>query len=299
MHTPLQEKDLSTDVVAAPLDRGSRALAGLTILMLVIALICAAKWGLASAGHTFAMWHFTSWQKSNQTPDVRMWKWVHEAMYWSIKLDPDHAEYLNDMGRLYEFTAIKMAEHDSQVKPLLEISLTFFRDAVRRRPSWARAWANLTLTKHRLGNIDEEFMVALDRSIQLGPAVPAVQQIVAEAGIANWRALSVSMRKKVLLNIHGGLGSLRKRQIVSIMDYYNMRAYFCKILPSSDQKKVCKKQAFLLVKMICRSNDDRQSHQQDEHDRIGRDLQIGVDTRMNQDRYNAHETGESHALHQG
>jgi len=241
MHTQLQEVDLIAEpVIAAPLDKGSRALAGLTILMLVIALVCAAKWGLASAGHTFAMWHFSSWQKSNQTPDVRMWKWVHEAMYWSIKLDPDHAEYLNDMGRLYEFTAIKMVEHDSQVKPLLEISLSYVRDAVRLRPSWALAWANLSLIKHRLGSIDDEFFFSLNRAMELGPAVPMVQQIVAEAGIANWRALSVSMRKKVLLNLHGGLGSLRKREIVSIMDYYKMRAYFCKTLPSSDQKKVCK-----------------------------------------------------------
>jgi len=241
MRTLSQGAGLNADLVAEPLDRGSRALAGLTILMLVIALVCAAKWGIASAGHTFSMWHFTSWQKSNQTPDVRMWKWVHEAMYWSVQLDPDNAEYRNDMGRLYEFTAIKMSEHDSQVKPLLEISLSFFRDAVRRRPSWARAWANLTLTKHRLGNIDAEFMFALDRSIKLGPAVPAVQQIIAETGIANWRKLSVPMRKEVLKNIHGGLGSLRKNQIVSIMDHYNMRIYFCRILPLSDQKKVCKK----------------------------------------------------------
>jgi len=240
MHTLSPGADLSAELVAAPLEKDSRVLAGLTILMFVIALFCAAKWGLASAGHAFAMWHFSSWQKSNEVPDVRTWKWVHEAMYWSVKLDPDHAEYRNDMARLYEFTAVRMVEHETQVEPLLEISLSYVRDAVRLRPSWALAWANLSLLKYRLGRIDKEFAFALNRAMELGAAVPAVQQIVAETGIANWRELSVSMRKKVLQNIHGGLGSLRKREIVSIMDHYNMRAYFCRILPLSDQKKVCK-----------------------------------------------------------
>jgi len=213
----------------------------LAILLLAFALFLAGKWGIASAGHSFAMWHFESWQKSATPPDVRTWKWVHEAMRWSLKLDPGNAEYSNDMGRLYDYTAMNMVEHASQIQPLLTISLSFFRQATRLRPAWAFAWANLALLKHQLGHIDAEFDHALDRAMRLGAALPPVQRVVAEAGVAHWRHLSVAMRRKVLVNIHTGLGSLQRRAIVDAIEYYGMSAYFCKVLPASDRQYVCKK----------------------------------------------------------
>ena len=213
----------------------------LAILLFIFALFFAGKWGVASVGHSFAMWHIDDWWKSGDVPDVRTWKWVHESMRWSLKLDPGNAEYNNDMGRLYEYTAIRMVEHDSQIQPLLEISLSFFQQATRLRPAWATAWANLALLKHRVGSIDVEFERALGRAIQLGGALPSVQRIVAEAGVAHWRYLSVAMRRQVLGNIHTGLGSLQRRAIVSTIAYYRMSAYFCRVLPAADRQYVCKK----------------------------------------------------------
>jgi len=213
----------------------------LAILLLVAAVFLAGMWGISSAGHSFAMWHFDSWQKSDTPPDVRTWKWVHEAMRWSLKLDPGNAEYSNDMGRLYEYTAIRMVEHDSQIQPLLAISLSFFQQATRLRPAWAIAWANLALLKHRMGSIDPEFEHALGSAIQFGAALPSVQRVVAEVGVAHWLYLSVAMRRKVLGNIHAGLGSLQRREIVSTIENYRMSAYFCKVLPASDQHYVCKR----------------------------------------------------------
>ena len=210
----------------------------LTILLL--SLFFSGRWGVAAAGHTFAMWHFNDWQKSKESPDVRTWKWVHEAIHWSVKLDPDNAEYRNDIGRLYEYSATSMIEHPSQAAPLLDISLSFIRDSVRLRPSWALAWANLALIKHRVGKIDNEFALAMQRAMLLGKAVPSVQQIVAEAGIANWSALSVEMRRQVLNNIHHGLNSLNQRMIMKIIVGYQMKPYFCKILPQQDKDKFCK-----------------------------------------------------------
>jgi len=219
----------------------SRIIFALAVLLLVFTLFLAGKWGVASAGHSFAMWHFDGWQQPDDTPNVRIWKWVHEAMRWSLKLDPDNAEYSNDMGRLYEYTAVRMVEHDSQIQPLLAISLSFFQQATRLRPAWAIAWANLALLKHRMGSIDPEFEHALGSAIQLGGALPSVQRIVAEVGVAHWRYLSVAMRRAVLGNIHTGLGNQQRRAIVSTIKNYWMSAYFCKILPVSDQRYVCKR----------------------------------------------------------
>jgi len=221
----------------------SKILSLILLLGLLVALLFAGRWGVASAGHSFAMWHFEGWQKSAKPPDVRTWKWVHEAMRWSLRLDSGNAEYSNDMGRLYDYTATNMVEHNSQIQPLLAISLSFFRQATRLRPAWAIAWANLVLLKHRMGSIDAEFDHALDRSMRLGAALPPVQRVVAETGLAHWQHLSVGMRKKVLANIHIGLGSLQRRAIIGTIENYGMSAYFCKVLPASDQQYVCKKAA--------------------------------------------------------
>jgi len=215
----------------------------LAVLLLVFALFLAAKWGVASAGHSFAMWHFDGWQQSDDTPDVRIWKWVHEAMRWSLRLDPGNAEYSNDMGRLYDYTAMNMVELDSQIQSLQIISLSFFRQATRLRPAWAIAWANLALLKHRIGSIDAEFDHALDSAMQLGAALPSVQLVVAEIGVAHWQHLSVPMRKKLLTNIHNGFvgGSTQRRAMIGVIENFRMSSYFCKILPASDRQYVCKK----------------------------------------------------------
>jgi len=244
MHGPSPAANLIADARAAGMFRSVNAMprrlaAGLAMLLLIGALFLAGKWGVAATGNAFAMWHFDDWRKSDHVPDVRTWKWMHELMRWSTRLDPENAGYRNDMGRLYEYTALNMIQHPSQVTPLLQISLSFFHDAVRLRPSWARAWANLVLIKLRLRQIDAEFLFAMNRAVQLGPAVPAVQQIVAEAGVANWRRIPVATQQLVLRNIHIGLGSLRRREIAAIIAHYHMTDYFCGNLPESDREQIC------------------------------------------------------------
>ena len=207
---------------------------------MVGALFFAGKWGLASAGHAFAMWHFDDWQESNEVPDVRMWKWAHEALYRAVLLDTNNAQYRNDLGRLYEFTVIKMTEHPSQIEPLLGIALEQFRATVEQRPSWAMAWANLAFIKHRLGQPDAECLHALDQANRLGASVPSVQQIIAEVAVANWLALSVPQRREMLATIETGLNSQRQRTIAKIIRHYGMDAYFCKILNVESRERICK-----------------------------------------------------------
>jgi len=244
MHGPSPAANLIADARAAGMFRSVNAMprrlaAGLAMLLLIGALFLAGKWGVAATGNAFAMWHFDDWRKSDHVPDVRTWKWMHELMRWSTRLDPENAGYRNDMGRLYEYTALNMIQHPSQIAPLLQISLSFFRDAVRLRPSWAQAWANLVLIKLRLRQIDSEFLFAMNRAVQLGPAVPEVQQIVAEAGVANWHRIPVATQQLVLRNIHIGLGSLRSRQIAAVIAHYHMTDYFCGNLPESDREQIC------------------------------------------------------------
>lgn len=209
-------------------------------LLLFVGVIFAGKWGIASAGHTLAMWHFESWKNGGNVPDIRTWKLVHESLRWSIRLDEDNASYYNDMGRLYEYSAIKMVEHESQAGPLLEIASAYFSDAIRLRPSWGLAWANLALIQHRRGIHDDAFFQDMLRAMQFGSSVPAVQLTMTELGISNWRELTVPMRRKVLAIIQLGLNGPWKRDFANIIQHYGMASYFCLILSHPQRTGLCK-----------------------------------------------------------
>jgi len=217
----------------------SKLLLLLLLLCCFIALFYAGKWGVAAIGHTFSLWQFNSWQEQGP-PDERTWKWVHESMVWSIRLDANNAEYRNDMGRLYEYTATRMTEHPSQMTPLLKISLSYFRDASRLRPAWPLAWVNIALIKDRINIIDSEFFLALDRSLALGPSTPVVQQIIAEVGIYNWHALNIPLRTRVLKNIRDGLVSRNRAQIGRVVDRHGMKQLVCDFRPIPDENTYCK-----------------------------------------------------------
>jgi cytochrome c-type biogenesis protein CcmH/NrfG len=55
---------------------------------------------------------------------------------------------------------------------------------VERRPAWPHGWAALAEAQYRRGDLGPALEPALMRAVELGPAEPAVQVLVADYGLA-------------------------------------------------------------------------------------------------------------------
>ena len=209
------------------------------LFCLLAGLFFAGKWGIASASHSLAMNHLEQWQKDGERPDKQMWLRVEQAMLFSLVLDADNADYYNNIGRLYEHVSIYFVEGVARRETLLK-SVASFRKATELRPSWALAWANFTLLKHRAKQIDDELELSMSRALELGRATAYTQLIIAEVGLANWTKLSTKTQGLVLENIHQALNNTLHRKVMDKVIFYNMKPYVCSLLPLPDQQKFCK-----------------------------------------------------------
>ena len=212
----------------------------ISVACLLLCIFFAGKWGVAAISHDIAMNHLYSWQKLKKIADEEMWTEVEWALQLATSIDEANADYHNDLGRLYEYTASTNMFTDRKNSELRHRALYSFRKSLELRPDWPVAWANLALIKYSLQNIDDEFEKALTTAVQQGVALSDVQKIVTEAGIANWQVLSKHTRQSVLLAIHGGLTNKNKHFVISTMEHYNMKPYFCIVLSDEDKDKVCR-----------------------------------------------------------
>lgn len=88
---------------------------------------------------------------------------------------------------------------------LLDEALFEVRNSIRLRPVSSYSWATLMQIKIALGEIDDEFLRALEHAAKLGPWEMETQRAIAKAGLDAWSRLPFSDRKIVLENIRRGM----------------------------------------------------------------------------------------------
>lgn len=71
-------------------------------------------------------------------------------------------------------------------------------EAEAARPGWPWIRTRLTYTEFGLGQLDEEFALALQRAAELGCGRLAVDPDLAHLGLFGWTALSLDQRRLTL-----------------------------------------------------------------------------------------------------
>ncbi|MBL4653762.1 MAG: hypothetical protein JKY53_13005 [Flavobacteriales bacterium] len=217
----------------------AKAIYLLLLAVLVVALFLSMRWGVAAVSHSLAMNQFKSWQKHTKTPSENSWQWTYDAMQLAVDWDSSNAEYHNDLGRFYEFTA-EVVPYTKLAKLVwYEKAVHSIRVATEVNPSWAIAWANLALFKHKAGQMDKEFDVAINQALLLGESLEPVRVIMAEVAVARWSELSLVLRYKMLDNLQSVLRTRQKNHVLNIILNYQMLPYFCLIFDPATQKVVC------------------------------------------------------------
>ena len=118
------------------------------------------------------------------------------AINRSLTFYPGHPDFLDTKGLLLEYSAGLPGVAGQERRDLLSGAAEQYRKAIRNRPLWPYSWANLVSVKDKLGEINDDYLHAFERSDTLGPWEPPVQLILIRSALLNWQELGSDERQR-------------------------------------------------------------------------------------------------------
>lgn len=137
------------------------------------------------------------WAEQGVPPNPKAWNIAVNAAEQSVALSPfvDNGEYLDNLGRVYEWRHFDLPYGDVEAKGSRESALDAYRRATQARPLWPYTYAQLAFVKLRLLQFDEEFEYAYVQAFELGPWRAGVQQQLAEISFIAWPSLNTHLKE--------------------------------------------------------------------------------------------------------
>jgi hypothetical protein len=178
---------------------------------ILIALIGTAVLGTAvyeSATRGLADWssmrwrhEIAGWAERRASPPPERLQEAITTLIDALALTPDDPTLIEHLGTALELRATGSPPGSESRRLYLAAALVYFRNAAALRPTSPYTWANILLTKYRLGQVDDEFFGAMRHALDFGPWEPAVQLIVADTGLGAWERLDSGLRGQVSENL--------------------------------------------------------------------------------------------------
>lgn len=225
---------------AAPLRAGRSGLSMATlmvaaVLVLLAVLACSsllAMVGDINAAHAKRLER--SWEKQPTALTLQRWQAADAYLHNALTFSPAHPDYLQALGRLSTwYLLVAEAVEPAQLPPTAghdygARGLEYFRAAVAQRPYWAYGWSELAFLKARLGQVDDEFALAMRAAVQQGPFERQVLSNVLNAGLGSWEQLTLAQQMEVhavfrrMITLHWTV-----RSAMELVEFYGMKAGFC------------------------------------------------------------------------
>lgn len=183
-----------------------RAIYGTTIILLLSGSWIGGRWMLADFASGRVERQYQEWTQAG-APSLEEWSNTQTELENAKRLNPNDANYYQLEGILHEWRLYTVGTSDSQIEQVafLQLAADAYRISVSLRPAWPYAWAQLARQKSFLGQIDEEFDLALERATTLGAWEQQVHQIINEIGLLRWENLNTASRAAVIGNLQRGL----------------------------------------------------------------------------------------------
>jgi tetratricopeptide (TPR) repeat protein len=154
-----------------------------------------------------------------------LWQQTHDELQSALRLTPDNAQLLDDLGFLNAARAMGVAEtasgtpgHDLRQR-LLSSAIDNFRRASALRPTFPYTWSYLALAKHLKGDHDDELWHAFDQALRYGHNEAGAQPAMAEVAFAHWATLSVERKSGILAMLGEAPAKPRQRLVALAKDY--------------------------------------------------------------------------------
>lgn len=186
--------------------------------------------------------HERTWNKADLV-SAESWRSSHESLHSALALEPFNPEYMQQLGRLYAWSArASLDESNKQLE-----GLEYLRESLLLRPYWANGWSGLVYLKFIRGEIDSEFWQAYKNAMSAGMWEKEVIFNLTNAGVGSWAKLDLEQRA-VVVEYFKSVSIFDEgiaRKMLSIVNTYNMALPFCYALKNMQEEtfldKPCKR----------------------------------------------------------
>ncbi len=145
-----------------------------------------------------------SWEKEKNVRSLKELKTAYRHLSIACKYNPFSADYITELGQLYEWIAYTLSLPVDKQKSMLRAKLQYKR-AVAMRPTWPHAWANLAYSKMMCGEFDEEMEKAIRAALQYGPWDKGVQRKIAFVVFSSWDNVSDTTHDLLIASVKSHL----------------------------------------------------------------------------------------------
>lgn len=208
-------------------------------LLLIVLAVCswgiyhAARMGIGDAVAHRAEYAVKLWYKEKRMPTSEELEKALVEARTALDWEPRNSDHHDLLAQLLIYKSLLHRADDSFYE-ITDEALLLYKRSLELRPRWPYAWARFALVKAYRGEYDAEFNNAVERAVQYGPWDPGIHVTLTEAGVYNWRKLSIPTRKLIAANIHRGL-TFEFPAVESIVVKYKAKLLVCGYLPLDEQ----------------------------------------------------------------
>lgn len=124
-----------------------------------------------------------SWGNSKQQPTRKVWEYYQKLLEQAMTNQPANATFMNTMGRLYLYRAVKLETHPVASAVYVLKAKFWFGKAAALRPAWPYPWLNLVTTGAILGKWSDEYAHAYRMAMQQGRWEEKTMPALVELGL--------------------------------------------------------------------------------------------------------------------
>ena len=179
------------------------------------------RYGLADIKHYQVMSNIEKWHKNS---DMDQWRKTRLILHQINELHPDNPYYLELLAQTEE-----MSGRQSKGK----VAEVFYREAlnslersIRLRPISPYTWLNMAKIKVKLGEFDEQFVIAVESALKFGRWIESIQQGVAVIGFRYWEELPKAIKLPMKDNLNRAV-RIQQTELFNLAEKHGATEQLC------------------------------------------------------------------------
>ncbi len=177
------------------------SLPGVAAILLLLAIVAIGYFSVmrfaAEMSAQEARYRFERWEAGKAKPQGEEVAIAIAAMRVALDFEPGNPNLHSDLGRIEYWRVRAGSLVDAASRSGREAALENFRQAARRRSTSGHTWVNIALTRYMLGQVDSEFVLALEQTMRWAPWQPQLQLSAIQLGLATWQILDEPRQRLV------------------------------------------------------------------------------------------------------